>query len=57
MLEHLEQLLDEADRALTAEGVPAASFGALPPAKGADNRTDTFAAAADHGTASAARGD
>jgi penicillin-binding protein 1A len=56
-LVHLEQLLDDADRALTAEGVPAGSFGALPAGKGADNRTDTFAAAADHGTAAAPRGE
>jgi penicillin-binding protein 1A len=59
-LVHVEQMLDEADRALSA-GAPG-SLGALDGNKGADNkgannRSDAFATVADHGPAAASRGD
>jgi penicillin-binding protein 1A len=60
MLVQLEQMLDDADHALTVSGgsplvAPDSSQGTGN--KGADNRTGAFATAADHGPATAPRGD
>ena len=57
-LVQVEHMLDDADHALTAQGVPAGSLGALDGGKddGA-SRTDTFATAADRNAAAAPRGD
>jgi hypothetical protein len=57
-LVHLEQLLDDADRALTAQGLPPGSFGSLDTGKDTGgNLPGAFATAADHGAAAASRGD
>ena len=55
-LVHVEQMLDDADRALSARRA-GGSLGALDGNKAADNRTDAFATAADRGPAAASRGD
>jgi penicillin-binding protein 1A len=56
-LTHIEQLLDDADRALTAQGLPPGSLGALDNRKGgAAGGTETFATA-DHAPTPASRGD
>jgi penicillin-binding protein 1A len=57
-LVHVEQLLDDADRAFTLQGAPAGSFGALDGGGNDGNKkTDAFATAADRGPAAASRGD
>jgi penicillin-binding protein 1A len=61
MLVHLEQMLDDADHALTVGGGSTGSLGALDGGKGtdnkgADNRTDAFTTAAG-GSAATPRGD
>jgi len=55
-LTRLEQLLDEADRALAAQPGQVGTLGSRDAEPGA-RRTDTLAAAADQKTAPAARGD
>ena len=54
----VEHMLDDADRALSAQGAPAGSFGALDDGDNvAGNRIDTFATAADRNAAASPRGD
>ena len=57
-LVEVERMLDEADQALTAQGAPAGSLGALGGSKESGaSRTDTLARAADHDAPGSARGD
>src|ERR1700730_1254464 len=57
-LVHVEQLLDDANRAMTVQGAAGGSLGALDNGNnGADGRPDTFATAVDRNAATAPRGD
>jgi penicillin-binding protein 1A len=58
-LVHVERLMDEADHALTVQGGPPGSLGAIESGVGiaGANRAKTFATAADRNSATAPRGD